>query len=413
MVDNHANSLENRAGERLTDRIAIGVLTELLHRDLVDEVIAECGRREQRVRLLPARVVMYFVLAMCLFYQDGYEEVMRKLVSGLRFLKTWRSTWQVPTTGAITQARVRLGEEPLQLLFERVAAPMARPGTAGAWLRSWRLMAIDGVQFDVPDTENNFEEFGKGSYKGVPGGFPQAKVVGLGECGTHAIVAANIGSLKVGERELAEQLLPDFESDMVVMADRGFYSFDFWKQARATGADLLWRASAKMDLPVLEILPDGSYLSVVADKPARRRYRERVQAGRSDATLEGIPVRVIEYEVTDRGGSGEIFCLITSILDPEQASAMELAATYHQRWEFEVALAEIETYQRGPGRVLRSKSPAMVRQEIWALLLTHYAIRDLMRRAADDIQLDPDRLSFTRSLHVIRRQITDQAGFSP
>jgi hypothetical protein len=365
------------------------------------------------VRLLPARVVVYFVLAMCLFYQDGYEEVMRKLVSGLRFLKTWRSTWRVPTTGAITQARVRLGEEPLRLLFERVAAPMARPGTAGAWVRSWRLMAIDGVQLDVPDTQVNFEEFGKGSHKGVPGGFPQARVVGLGECGTHAIVAAQIGSLKVGERELTEQLLPNFESDMLVMADRGFYSLDLWKQARATGADLLWRVSASVDLPVLETLPDGSYRSVLADVIARQRYRRHIRAGRSDATLEGIPVRVIEYEITDRASSGEIFCLITSILEPEQASAMELAATYHQRWEFEVALAEIETYQRGAGRVLRSKSPAMVRQEIWALLLTHYAIRDLMRRAADDIELDPDRLSFTRSLHVIRRQITDQAGFSP
>lgn len=413
MEDSKTRVRRNGSAERLTDRLAIGVLTSLLHRDLVDEVIAEAGRKEQRARLLPARVVVYFVLAMCLFFDDGYEEVMRKLVSGLRFLKSWGPRWSVPTTGAITQARARLGEEPLRLLFDRIAVPMARPGTRGAWLGPWRMMAIDGVQLEVPDTPLNTGAFGKNSYKGAVAGFPQARVVGLGECGTHAIVAAQIGSLSVGERELADGLLDKLGRDMLLMADRGFYSLELWAAARETGADLLWRVSASVDLPVLDILEDGSYRSVLADVTARQRYRRQVRSGRLGAVLDGIPVRVIEYEITDRSGSGEIFCLITSILEPGQASALELAAAYHQRWEFELSLAEIETYQRGPGRTLRSKSPEMARQEIWALLITHYAIRDLMRRAADDIDLDPDRMSFIRSLRVVRRQVIGQGGFSP
>jgi Insertion element 4 transposase N-terminal/Transposase DDE domain len=333
MGDGEARKGRNGSGERLTDRLAIGVLTSLLHRDLVDEVIAEAGRKEQRIRLLPARVVVYFVLAMCLFFDDGYEEVMRKLVSGLRFLKSWGPGWSVPTTGAITQARQRLGEDPLRLLFDRIAVPMAMPGTRGAWLGSWRMMAIDGVQLEVPGTPSNTGAFGKSSYKAVPAGFPQARVVGLGECGTHAIVAAQIGTLSMGERELAEGLLDRLERDMLLMADRGFYSLELWASALETGADLLWRVSASLDLPVLDILEDGSYRSVLADATARQRYRRQVRSGRPGAVLDGIPVRVIEYEITDRGGSGEIFCLITSVLEPGRASALELAAAYHQRWE--------------------------------------------------------------------------------
>ncbi|MFI5867441.1 IS4 family transposase [Streptomyces sp. NPDC051546] len=401
------------ADGRLTDRLAVGVLTGLLHRELVDEVVEQAGRRERRVRLLPARVTVYFVLAMCLFFGDGYEEVMRKLVGGLRFLGGWSGNWKVPTTGAITQARARLGEEPLRLLFERVGVPLAGPDTKGAWLRSWRMMAIDGVQLELPDTVSNTEAFGKNSHRDRPGPFPQARVVGLGECGTRAVIAARIGPLSVGERELTEQLLPRFQPGMLVMADRGFYSLALWVKAAETGADLLWRVSENVDLPVLEVFSDGSYRSVLADAIARQRHRRHLRSGRADARLEGLAVRVVEYQVVGRAGSGDRYRMITSILDPDEAPALELAAAYHQRWEFEVALAEIETYQRGPARPLRSKSPEMVRQEIWALLTTHYAIRNLMHQAADGAGLDPDRMSFIRSLRVVRRLVTDQAAFSP
>ena len=214
------------SGGRLTDRISVGVLTRLIDRDLVDEVLAETGRSGQRSRLLPARVVVYYVIALCLFFGDAYEEVMRLLVDGLGFLghggTTGRSRY-----GGITQARQRLGAEPLRVLFERVAVPCAQRGTKGAWLGSRRLMAIDGFILDVPDTSQNAAAFGRsGGAKPAP--FPQARLAGLGECGTHAIVAARLGPWRVSERALAEKLSSDFQPGMLVIADRGFYGYRLW-----------------------------------------------------------------------------------------------------------------------------------------------------------------------------------------
>jgi hypothetical protein len=401
-------------GVRLTDRIGVGILTRLIDRDLVDEVLAETGRAEQRSRLLPARVVVYYVLGLCLFFGEGYEEVMRLLVSGLRFLGSWRKDWQIPTTGAIAQARARLGAEPLRMLFERVAAPCAQLGTQGAWLGTRRLMAIDGFVLDVPDTAENDAAFGRSGGEKNPAPFPQVRVVGLGECGTHAIVSARMAAWRVNERILAEELTADFQPGMLVIADRGFYGYLLWQAAAASGADLLWRMPAGPNLPVVRTFPDGSYESFLLDPKVRGR--RATQRHRGSAKIEepaGIPVRVIEYEVTNREGKDEIFCLITTIMDPQDASSAELAAAYEERWEFESSLDEIKTHQRGRGGVLRSKSPEMIRQEIWAFLLTHYAIRHLMCEAADQADVDPDRLSFMRTLRLIRRQVTDQAAFSP
>lgn len=402
------------SGPRLTDRIGVGVLTRLIDRDLVDDVLTQTGRVERRSRLLPARVVVYYVLGLCLFFGDAYEEVMRLLVDGLRFLGSWQKEWRVPTTGAITQARQRLGAEPLRVLFERVAVPCAERGTRGAWLGSRRLMAIDGFVLDVPDTAGNDSAFGRSGGVRNPAPFPQVRVVGLGECGTHAIVAARMGPWKVDEGVFAKELIGDFEPGMLVIADRGFYSYRLWEAAADSGADLLWRMPAGPHLPIVRALADGSYESFLLDPKVRsRRANQRYRGSKNIEEPSGIPVRVIEYEVTNREGKGEIFCLITTIMDPEEASAAELAAAYEQRWEFESSLDEIKSHQRGRGAVLRSKSPEMIEQEIWALLLTHYAIRHLMCEAADQVDIDPDRLSFMRSLRVIRRQVTDQAGFSP
>ena len=402
------------SGTRLTDRIGVGVLTRLIDRDLVDDVLAETGRVEQRSRLLPARVVVYYVLGLCLFFGEAYEEVMRLLVAGLRFTGAWQRDWQVPTTGAIAQARQRLGAGPLRLLFERVAVPCAQRGTRGAWLGPRRLMAIDGFVLDIPDTRENDAAFGRSGGGKNPAPFPQVRLVGLGECGTHAIVAARLAAWRVSERALAGELITDFEPGMLVIADRGFYSYQLWQAAAASGADLLWRMQEGPNLPVVRAFGDGSYESFLLDPKVRGR--RATQRHRGSANIEepsGIPVRVIEYEVTNRDGKGEIFCLITTIMDPEDASAAELAAAYQERWEFESSLDELKTHQRGRGGVLRSKSPEMIRQEIWAFLLTHYAIRHLMCEAADQAGKDPGRLSFMRSLRVIRRQVTDQAGLSP
>lgn len=397
---------------RLSDYLSLGVIARVYRRDLVDEVIAETRSREKRTRLLPARLVVYYVIALALFFGAAYEEVMRRMVGGLRFVSAWERAWRVPTPSALCQARQRLGAAPLRRLFEQAAVPLATPATIGAWLSRWRLMAIDGVTLDVPDTPDNEAAFGRpGSRTGQGGAFPQVRVVGLGECGAHAVVAAELGPYSAGERELAAGVLTDLEQEMLVTFDRGFYSYDLFAQAKQTGADLLFRVNSRLKLPVLHRLPDGSYLSAITPKgigtPATLgEARWRTAAG------QAIPVRVVEYQITDRPDS-EAYRLITTITDWQDALAPDLAAAYHQRWEFEIALDEIETHQIAHSRVLRSKSPEMVRQEIWGILLAHYAIRTLMVEAAHDADIDPDRLSFIRSLRVIRREADGSADFPP
>jgi hypothetical protein len=411
------SGIPRRESGRLTDHVTLGVLTSVIHRDIVDDVIRETGKREKRSRLLPAHVVVYYVLALNLFFGEAYEEVMRQLVNGLRFLGNWRDHWTVPTTSAISQARTRLGEAPLKLLFERIAVPMARPGTRGAWFHGLRVMAIDGLVLDVPDTPENDEAFGRSGNEATPGPFPQVRLVALGECGTHAVIDAELGGVGTGEQTLAERLIARFAPGMLVAADRNFYSYQAWQQASATRAHLLWRVSATLTLPLLEWLPDGSYRSVLINPKIRGRRREALiaaaRAGDDLDPAQAMVVRVVEYTIEDRPGSGELFCLITTILDHEFAPAIELATAYSQRWEIELSFDEIETHQTGHHRVLRSKKPELVKQEIWALLLTHYAIRHIMKDAADTIGTDPDDLSFIRSYRAIRRQVTNQAAFSP
>jgi hypothetical protein len=411
----------------LTDRISLGVLAGVVGRDLIEDVLVETGRREKRSRLLPAHVMVRFCQAMCLFFDDDYEEVMEKLAASLRDMNSWSGSWRVPSTSAIAQARQRLGPEPLRELFERCAVPVAEPGTKGAWLAGRRLMAVDGFLLDVPDTVENSAEFGRATSGERAGAFPQARVVALGECGSHAVVAAAVGGWNDAEQTLARRIVGGVEADMLIIADRNFYGFEQWRRYRQTGADLLWRVKASLHVPVLRVLSDGSYLSVVFDRAVGRARRQRLLDSARDATddptteaLDGFDegaelVRVVEYEVPDRegNGSGELICVITSILDPHDVSASELATAYHERWEAENTFDEIKTHQRGAARVLRSKSPDMVKQEIWALLLTHYSIRQLMCRAADEADVDPDRLSFTRSLRIIRRSVTTPAAFPP
>lgn len=394
--------MKSPSGERLSDRIALGVLTRAFPPELVDEVIAECGRAEQRHRLLPARVVVYFVLAMCLFSGQGYEEVARLLTHGLERMGRWKGTWRVPTTAAIGRARLRLGPEPLKALFTRVCHPVATEETSGSWYRGWRLVAVDGTTFDLPDSEANAAFFGR---PGVSRGqeksaYPQARVAVLVECGTHAVFAAEAGPLAVHETELAQRLFSSLTPGMLLLADRGFRGFDLWRATAATGADLLWRVKSDAVLPVRTLLEDGSYLSeIVAARDKNRR-------------ADPIRVRVIEYAL-GRDGSGTVYRLITTILDPKAAPATSLAALYAQRWEIESTLDEIKTHQGGPRLVLRSQHPRGVEQEIFAFLLVHHALRDLMHQAARQADQDPDRISFTRALRIIRRHVTDQAAFSP
>jgi hypothetical protein len=394
-----AGQVKPPTDERLSDRIAIGLLTRAFPPEAVDAAVAATDSGEVRSRLLPARVTVYYVLAMCLFSGQGYEEVMRLLVGGLEWMSRWRRAWTVPSTAAIAKARARLGAEPLRALFEATVRPLATEKTRGAWYRGLRLVAMDGATLDVPDTAENDEYFGRpGSSRGEGrGAFPQIRLVGLGECGTHAIFATAIGPYSTPERTLATHVLPALEPGMLLMADRGFTSHELWQATAATGAELLWRATNVFSLPVLQELADGSYLSHLIRKDH-----------------EPIPVRVIEYTVDDgRAPEGEHYRLITTLLDPEQAPALELAELYAQRWEYETTLDELKTHQRGAKVVLRSKSPDGVEQEVWGFLLVHWAIRDLMHTAALDGDIDPDRVSFIRTLRLVRRTVTEQAAFSP
>jgi hypothetical protein len=395
-----AGQVKPSVAERLPDRIAIGVLTAAFPPELVDRVVAETGRVQQRSRLLPARVVVYYVLAMCLFFGQGYEEVARLLTDGLAYARRWQGTWQAPTTAAITRARARLGPEPLRALFDTVCRPVAAEATAGAFYRQWRLVAVDGTTFDLPGTAANAGFFGRpGSARGAgKGAFPQVRVTALGECGTHAIFAAAMGALAVHETELARRLFSQLHAGMLLLADRGFIGFDLWRQAAATGADLLWRVKNSAVLPVAEQLADGSYLS--------RIYAARDKNRHADP----ITVRVIEYTLA---GSATVYRLTTTILDPAQAPACDLAALYAQRWELETSLDELKTHQGAPRMVLRSHTPGGVQQEVYGFLLVHYAIRSLMHQAALDKGIDPDRVSFTRTLRLVRRQVPAQAALSP
>jgi len=367
---------------------------------LVDGVLAEAGRVEQRHRLLPARVVVYYVLAMALFSDASYEEVMRALVEGLAWQSGWRRSWEIPAKGSIFKARSRLGSEPLELLFEATAGPLATAATGAAFYRGLRLMSLDGTCLDVADTPANVQEFGRpgaGRGQGV-GAFPQLRLVALSETGTHAICAAAMGPLNRSENVLADELLGGLERGMLCLADRGFYSFERFKNASVTGAQLLWRVRANMLLPREQQLPDGSYLTRVYANQAGQR-----------ADRDGRLVRVIEYQLDDGvSDPQQRYRLLTTILDPEHAPAAELGVLYHERWEIENALDELKVHQRGPRVVLRSKQPDGVYQEAYGYLCTHYAIRRLMHDAALQADIDPDRLSFTRSLRAARRSARTQ-----
>lgn len=369
----------------------MGVLTAAFPPSLVDDVLSRTGRMQQRTRLLPARVVVYFVLAMCLFSGQGYEEVARLLTEGLQQRRGWRSRWTVPSTAAIWKARSRLGVEPVKELFATVCRPVATPDTLGAFYRGWRLTAIDGTTFDLSDTKANVDAFGRPprSGRGEPNvGYPQTRMVGLVECGTHVIFDAAVAALRTGEHALARAVFASLRPGMLLLADRGFYGVDLWQHAAGTGAELLWRVRKDVVLPMIEQLPDGSYLTEIFDQNDIHHTRsgERVQA--------------VEYTLAGHEG---VYRLITTILDPAKAPAVELAALYAQRWEFESTLDEIKTHLGRPHLVLRSQHPNGAEQEFYGFLLVHHAIRHLMHQAASDDNHDPDRISFTRSLRVVRR----------
>lgn len=386
---------------RLSDLVSVGVLTHTFPPSLVDEVIAETDRREQRHRSLPAQTMAYFAIGMALHSEGSYEDVLGLLCDGLSWV-SGEEPVRLPSKSAIFQARARLGSEPLQALFSRVARPLAEPDTSGSWLAGRRLVAIDGTCLDVADTAENDAWFGRpGVNKGEQAAFPQARVVAVAECGTHAVFDVAVGAYTTAENTLARQVIDRLEPGMLLLADRGFCGFPLWSRAAATGADLLWRAMPTMKPRHVSTLHDGSWLA---------ELRPSGSAGRH---AEPLMIRIIDYEIDDGRVYDNTYRLLTTILDPDEAPAVELAHAYAQRWEIEATFDELKVHQRGPRTVMRSKSPDLVLQEIWGHLCCHFAIRTLMWEAANEASVDPDRVSFVAALRIARRSISASRDFSP
>ena len=349
------------AGSRITDYISLGVLTKTFPLDKVNAVVAAAGKTNQRQRDLPAHVVVYYVIALTLYMQVSYREVLRCLLEGVKWLLG--PEWEVKVAGksGISQARTRLGWEPLKQLHDEVVAPIAVRRTKGAWYRHWRSVSLDGSTMDVADNQENEKAFGRPAASRGTSAYPQVRFVSLVENGTHVLFGTQV-----------------------------------------TGADLLWRVKKNLRLPCEKRLSDGSYLSTIYRSDKDRRHG-----------ANGIRVRVIEYTLEGVTDAEPIYRLVTSILDPDQAPAQELAALYHERWEIETALDELKTHLRGSKIVLRSKTPDLVRQEFYGLMMTHFAIRGLMHEAALQDREDPDRLSFLHAVRVVRRKLPQFVATPP
>ena len=381
-------------GSRITDYISLGVVAKTFPLATVKAVLAATNRGSVRQRDLPAHVMVYYVIALALYMQSSYREVLRCLLEGIQWLLN--PTVKVKVTGksGISQARTRLGVEPLRRLHDEVVRPIAVETTKGAWYRRWRLVSLDGSTLDVADERGNEEAFGRpGAHRGKSA-YPQIRFVSLVENGTHVLFGTQMGGYGTGEITLAQGVLPWLRGGMLCLADRQFFGFKLWNEARATGADLLWRIRKNMRLACEKRLADGSYLSRIYPSERDRRHN-----------TNGVLVRVIDYRLEGVADAEPIYRLMTTVLDHEQAPAQELATLYHERWEIETALDELKTHLRGARIVLRSKRPELVRQEFYGLMMAHFAIRGLMHEAALKAGEDPDRLSFLHAVRVVRRKL--------
>jgi hypothetical protein len=417
--DDDVAQMPSAAG--LANLISFGMLAEHVRRDVIDRCAGERGLMPRRSDAkLPPHVMVYFVMGLALWADEDYASVMTRLVEALEPLGCWDPAWTQASTSGLAQARQRLGAELFGDIFTRVARPVATADTRGAFIGGWRAVSVDGFEWDVPDTKANAQAFGyAGVTRGQTAAFPKARVVTLNECADQAPLAAAIGPVagkSSGEQSQAADLWNALEEDMMVLADRNFYSFPLWCAAADTGAQLLWRVASNLTLaPVGWFDQDGTYLSVVMSPQVRGKARAKIlDAARRGEELDASKaryVRVIEYTLDQ--GDDELLCLITTVTDPAEASGRMLAAAYSQRWDgSEGAGQQIKTWLRGPGRVLRSKSPDMVRQEIWGYLLTHYALAALICRLATEADLDPDRISFLRTVRLVRRHM-NVAAFPP
>ncbi len=396
------STLRRGAGIRLTDLVSLGALTRCIPLARVRDVLKETGRESQRQRDLPAHVMVYLVIALGLYREYAVEEVLRRLIEGLKHLVGVHVRVETAGKSGIAQARKRLGALPLKRLYELIVQPVATAETKGAFFRGWRVVAVDGTTMEVPDSEANREEFGLPYAERGESAYPRVRITGLVETGTHVHFAAQVGPYSTGEVTMAREIVKRLKPGMLCLADRYFYGFALWEQARAQGAELVWRVRSNIRLPCDKVLKDGSFLSRIY--PPREKGRPRG---------EGVVVRVLEYWITNDEGKQKLYRLITTILDPDQAPAVELIQLYLERWEFETALDEWKTHLRGARTVLRSQTPELIRQECYGLLLAHFALRGMMHEAALRGGRDPDRLSFIHAVRVVHRSMPRFAALSP
>ena len=358
-------------GTRLTDYISLGVIAAAFPLDKVHDILRRTERTSERQRDFPAHVVIHYVIALALYMQSSYQEVLRCLLEGIRWLLGPSDTIKVTGKSSISQARTRLGAEPLRRLYDEVVRPIGRAKTRGAWYRTWKVVSIDGTTLDVADTDENEKAFGRPKAARGQSGFPQIRLVSLVENGTHVLFGSQIAGYSIGEAALADLAIRSVREGMLCLADRYYFSYKRWTKAAKPGVALLWRVKVALNLPCNRRLADGSYLSkIYRSTYDRQKDRKRVE------------VRVIEYTLEGVAGAEPLYRLLTTILDPAEAPANELAALYHERWEIETALDELKTHLRGARIVLRSKTPELVRQEVYGLLLAHFAVRGLMHEAA-------------------------------
>jgi Insertion element 4 transposase N-terminal/Transposase DDE domain len=389
-------------GSRITDYISLGVIAKTFPVRKIHSVLAATGTASVRQRDLPAHVVVYYVIALALYMHSSYREVLRCLLEGVQWLLDPSATVKVAGKSGISQARTRLGWEPVRRLHDDVVKPIAVRATRGAWYRQWRLVSLDGSTLDVADEAANDEAFGRPGASRGSSAYPQIRFVSLVENGTHVLFGSQMADYGTSEVALAKAVLASLQPGMLCLADRLFFGFQLWKLARETGADLLWRIKKNMRLACEDRLPDGSYLSRIY--PSAKDWRRKT---------DGVQVRVIDYSLDGVADAEPIYRLVTTILDHTKAPAAQLAALYHERWEIETALDELKTHLRGAKIVLRSKTPDLVRQEFYGLMMAHFAIRGLMHEAALKADDDPDRLSFLHAVRVIRRKLPRFAAIPP
>ena len=385
--------------------LSVGALFKVFPVGRVKKVLRDLDKASIRERAMPNYILFYYVLMLALFMKDGYREVMRRLLEGVKHARRGQDKISPLGKSGISQARSRLGSEPFKQVYDQFVGPVAQPTTRGAWYKDWLLVSLDGSTLDVADSLENQEEFGIQNGDRGRVAFPKIRFVTLMENGTRVMFGAAFGSYcgpdRVSEMDLSWEAIKGLKPGMLCLADRFFLGFKLWKAAAAAGSHLLWRVKNRHIFEPHKILSDGSYLSKIYPST-----EDRI------ADRDGVTVRVIEYKFKLQQEK-EIYRLITTVLDHELAPAEELAGLYHERWTIETAFAELKTSMRGGDVVLRSKTPDLVKQEFYAFLLAYFAVRGIMHEAALAADEDPGRLSFVHSINVIRRKLPAFGTFPP